>query len=104
MISQVVHERTAEIGLRIAVGASAGDIYRLIVSQGAKITIAGIGCGLATAEGLRRVVTTYLFGITGRDPLTIAGVCALLLVVAAASMWSPAIRAIRTDPVRTMGG
>jgi putative ABC transport system permease protein len=102
VISQSVHERTAELGLRIAVGASAADIYRLIVSQALKLTAAGIGCGLAAAEGLRRVVSTYLFGINGRDPFTIAGVTMLLSVIAAASIMGPAIRAIRTDPVRTL--
>ena len=101
-VSQSISERTAEIGLRIAVGASADDIYRLIALQAVKLTLGGIGCGLLAADGLRSVVAKYLFGITSRDPLTIAIVCCGLLVMAIVSTLSPAIRAIRTDPLQIL--
>src|SRR5215471_6875908 len=84
------------------VGASGADICRLVSSQALKIMVAGMIFGLVAAEGLRGVVPTYLFGISGRDPLTIAGVCGLLTATTAVSIWTPAIRAIRTDPVRTL--
>ena len=90
-MSQAVHSRTAEIGVRIAVGASSADVCRLVLSQAFKIMAAGISLGLVAAEGLRGVVTTYLFGIGSRDPVTIAGVCSLLIAAAIVSIWSPVI-------------
>lgn len=84
------------------VGATSDDIYQLIASQAVKLTFAGIGCGLLVAEGLRSVLARYLFGISSRDPLTIAGACCLLAVIAIVSTTGPAIRAISTDPVQVL--
>lgn len=94
-----VSRRTREIGVRAAIGASPGDILRLVMRQG--VTLAGIGlaCGLAAALAVSRLVETLLFGVSGTDPLVFAAVSTGLLIVAAVASYVPARRAVRIDPV-----
>lgn len=98
VVSHSVVQRTGEIGLRIAIGASTTDIFRLIFSQGGKLVICSLGVGLAVSMTLNRFLTSYLFGIGARDPVTMAAACILLIVVAGLAIWIPAWQATRIDP------
>jgi len=101
VISYLAAQRTHEIGIRVALGASRADVLRLILGQGARMTVLGIVLGLAAALGLTHLMAKYslLFGVGARDPLTFAAVAMLLSLVAAAASYIPARRAMRTDPV-----
>jgi putative ABC transport system permease protein len=97
-----VAERTHEIGIRSALGATPGDIVGLVVSQGGALAAVGIVLGLAGAVGLTRFLRTLLFGVGPTDPLTFAGVGALLSLVTLAACFVPAARAARVDPSRAL--
>jgi len=93
-----VTRRTAEIGVRVALGASARAILRLIVGQGMRPALWGIAVGLLGAFGLSRLLTSLLFGIVPSDPATYAGVAVVLAAAALASCYLPARRALSIDP------
>jgi predicted permease len=99
VISYVVGQRTREIGIRVALGAQRSDVLRLVLGQGARLALIGIGIGLAAAAGLTRLMTTMLFGVSAIDPLTFAGVAILLCGVALGACYIPARRAVRVDPM-----
>jgi putative ABC transport system permease protein len=99
LISFSVAQRQREIGVRIAMGASAEDIRRVVVEDGLKLTGMGLAAGLIAAVGLSRLAATILYGVTPFDPLTLAGVTALFLGVATMASLIPAARAARTDPI-----
>jgi putative ABC transport system permease protein len=94
-----VNARTNEIGVRMALGAKREDIFRLVVGQGFFLTSMGIVAGIAGALGLTRFLESQLFGVTPTDPMTFAGVSALLAGVALAACYIPARRATRVDPM-----
>jgi putative ABC transport system permease protein len=98
IVSHLVAQRTSEIGLRIAVGATTSDILRLVFKQGGKLILAGLGVGLALSLTLNRFLTSYLYGIGAADPWTLAAACSVLTAVASAAIWTPARRATRVDP------
>jgi putative ABC transport system permease protein len=102
ILSGSVTERTREIGVRSALGASRGDIRNLILRQGMTLAAVGAAIGLAGAVGASRGIETLLFGVTRLDPATYAGVIALLLGVSAIASWVPAWRAARVDPAITL--
>ncbi len=98
VISYSARQRTREIGVRVALGASNRDVLRLILGQGMILAAIGIVLGLAASAALTRVVNSYLVGVSSTDPITFAGVPAVLLGVAAVAAYLPARRATRVDP------
>lgn len=99
VLSGIVAERTREIGVRSALGASREDILGLVVRQGMTLAAVGIGLGIVGAALATRALTTLLYGVALLDPATYAGVVVVLLAVAALACWAPAWRAARVDPL-----
>jgi putative ABC transport system permease protein len=99
VISYSVSERTREIGVRSALGATRADIARLIVGSGLTTVLAGLAIGCALAFGLTRYLQSSLFGVSPVDPLTFTGVIVALLGVTLLAQLLPAVRAMRVDPV-----
>ena len=99
VISCSVAENTQQIGIRLALGAQRSDVLRLIVRQGVVLTIAGVAIGLGAAYGLTRLMSSLLFQVGSTDPLTFAGVAALLIGVACIACYLPARRAMNVDPM-----
>jgi len=94
-----VVQRAQEIGLRIALGAQTGDVLKMVLRQGLKLTALGLGIGLATAYALTRYIQSLLFGVKATDPLTFAAIALLLIAVALVACWAPARRATKVDPM-----
>jgi putative ABC transport system permease protein len=99
VVSYSVAQRTHEIGIRAALGASAGEILRLILRGGMLMTGIGLALGLAGALALAQLLKALLFGVGSRDPLTMAASAALLIAAALAACYLPALRASRVDPM-----
>jgi putative ABC transport system permease protein len=95
----VVSQRTREIGIRMALGASVRDVLRMIVRQGMRMVIIGLALGLTGAFALTRVFASLLLGVGTTDPLTFVGVALLLFVIALLACWIPARRATKVDPL-----
>jgi len=99
VMSYTVSRRTQEIGVRMALGAQLGSVRRMILGQTLRLTLLGVGIGLAGAFVVARFLTSLLFGVGVYDPVTFLGVAALLIVVALAASYIPARRAMRVDPI-----
>jgi putative ABC transport system permease protein len=99
VLSGSVTERTREIGVRLTLGASRGNIVTLVVRQGMTLTVLGVVIGLAGAVAATRAIVTLLFGVSRFDPITYLGVIVLLLGVSVVACWLPAWRAARVDPL-----
>jgi predicted permease len=91
--------RTREIGIRMALGAQADNVYRMVIWQGMRLALTGVMVGLASAFVVSRVLTSLLFGISGADSLVYVGVSLLMVLVALAACYLPARRAARVDPM-----
>ena len=102
VLSTLVRQRTAEIGVRMAFGASSGSILQLVARQGLKLSVLGIGIGLLAAFAVTRVMSTMLVGVSPTDPLTFVAIAAFFLGVTALACWIPARRASRLDPVQAL--
>ncbi len=98
VISYTVAQGTREIGIRMSLGAQRRDVFRLVVGQGALLAVVGMGIGLLGALGLTRLLSSLLFGVGARDPVTFMAVPLLLLAVALAACAIPALRATRVEP------
>jgi predicted permease len=99
VISYLTGQRTQEIGVRIALGASGKDVLRMIVGEGMRITLVGVVVGMVAALGLTRLITKMIYGVGAMDPITFGGVAILLTGVALLACYIPARRAMRVDPI-----
>jgi putative ABC transport system permease protein len=99
VIAYSVSQRTKEIGIRMALGEGPSRIQNLVVARGLKLILTSVVVGLVSAVALSRVLSNLLFGVSATDPLTFAALSAVLIVVALAASWLPAVRATRIDPL-----
>ena len=88
--------------MRLAIGAQAGDIFRMIIGEGLMLSVTGVALGLVGALWLGRAGSSLLYGVTASDPLTFAAVSLLLTAVAMAACYFPARRAMRVDPMTAL--
>jgi predicted permease len=99
LLSYEVTRRTREIGIRMALGAKAGDVLRAVIAQGIALAVVGVTIGVAIALGVTRFLGSLLYNVKAGDPLTFVGVALLLVAVAALACYIPALRAARVDPI-----
>ncbi len=102
VVSYGVAQRTREIGVRMALGAKRGDVFRMILSQSGRLVGVGVLVGLLAAFGLTRLMASFLYGVAASDPLTFAAVALLLVAVAFVASVVPASRATRVDPITAL--
>jgi putative ABC transport system permease protein len=99
VMSYTVAQRTHEIGIRVAIGAQASDVFRMVISHGMVVTLIGIVVGLLAAFGVTRLMTTMLFGVEATDPTTFIGIALLVALVAFVACYIPGRRATKVDPL-----
>jgi predicted permease len=102
VLSASVSQRTRELGIRMALGATARNVGRLIVGQGLKLILSGLVIGLVSALALQRVIGKLLYGVSPTDPLTFTVIALLLIAVALLACWIPARRATKVDPLTAL--
>jgi len=99
VMAHLVSQRIHEIGIRMALGASPVHVMRMVLSQGLKLALGGVGGGVLAALGATRLLATQLYQVTPTDPLTFIGVPLLFAIVALAACYVPAWRGMRVDPL-----
>ena len=97
VLSTVVRQRTAEIGVRMALGATPAGIFRMVVGEGLRLTAVGLAMGLLASLGMTRLIASLLVGVTASDPATFAAMAIVFLAVAGVASWIPAARAAALD-------
>jgi putative ABC transport system permease protein len=102
VVSYTTAQRRGEMGIRLALGATASDLRSLVLRQGLTPVALGLVAGIACALGLGRALAGLLYGVRPSDPLTIAGVAVVLFVVAAVACYIPALRVSRADPMSAL--
>ena len=100
--SYAVSRRRAEIGIRMALGAAPGSVVRLVLMRVTLLVAIGVVVGTGISIWASTFVTTLLFGLEPRDPVTLAGAAAVLAIVGATAGWLPAYRASRIDPANVL--
>jgi putative ABC transport system permease protein len=99
VMSYTVMQRTSEIGIRVTLGAQPEDVFKIVVGEGLRLALAGVGVGIVAALAMTRVLQSFLFGTSAYDPLTFFAVAMLLTIVAVAASFFPARRATLVDPM-----
>jgi putative ABC transport system permease protein len=102
VLAYLVSQRTQEIGVRLAIGATPADVVRMFVREGAGLTLVGVAAGLAGSLAVTRALSTLLFGVTTTDPITFAVVAGTLGLVALLASYLPARRAAKVDPMTAL--
>jgi len=102
VMSYLAAQRTQEIGIRIAIGASPSDVVWLVTSQGLRAAGAGLVAGIAGCLAISRLLAGQLFGVSATDPLTLIAAAVGLMLVCMAASAVPAFRAVRIDPLRAL--
>ena len=102
VISYVVSQRTREIGVRMALGATAPSVRSMVVKQGMALAGGGVALGVVVAVALSSVMSSILYGVSATDPLTYASVAVTLVAVSLLASWIPASRAAGVDPSRAL--
>jgi putative ABC transport system permease protein len=102
VVSYTVTQRSQEIGVRVALGASRADVLRLVLTEGATLTVIGVACGVVGALFATRLIQSWLFEIGRADPVTFAGVATGLIAVSLVASYLPARRAAQVDPLVAM--
>src|SRR6185295_6959784 len=104
VLSYIVAQRTREIGVRMALGAEAGRVRRMVVAQGARVVAVGVVIGVAAALAFTRALSSLLFGVKALDALTFLGMSASMLAIGLLASYVPARRASRVDPIESLRG
>ena len=104
VLSYSVAERRMEVGVRMALGATAGDVLRMVLGQGMALAGLGLGLGIVAALALTRLMATMLYSVDSSDPVVYLSITALLAVAAALACWIPSRRAARVDPASALRG
>ena len=102
VLAYSVKRRMREIGLRLAFGASLRDVASLVIAQGMKPTLIGIGIGLVAAVALGRIASSVIYGVSARDLATFASATLVIVLIAFAASLIPALRATRVDPLKVL--
>jgi putative ABC transport system permease protein len=102
VIAYSFSQRTHELGIRTALGASVGDTYKLVLGEAMRLTMIGVAAGVLLALALGRLVASLLYATSAKDPLVIAAAAAVLLAVGTAASLLPAWRATKTDPMTVL--
>jgi len=102
VMSYAVSQSTRELGLRMALGANASNLLRLVMSRGLALTAGGVVIGTAVSIGLTRLLGNLLYKVNPRDPMAFGAALLVMAIAAVAACLLPACRAIRTDPVRAL--
>ena len=102
VLSYVTAQRTREIGVRMALGATPASVRAAVLRRGVTVSAVGLAIGLGLAISLRALATPLLYGVTPTDPLSLVAVCVVLLAVGFVATWIPARRAARLDPVTAL--
>ena len=102
VLSYVVAERTREIGLRMALGATASVVQRMVVSQGARVVLVGVGLGVAVAFAATRLLGSLLYGVKPVDPIVFAAMSAMMVAIGILASYIPARRASSVNPIESL--